>query len=218
MTDILDLVADQLDSNHVEEMSRAIGADTQQTKTALGALLPTMIGALASNSAETDGENRMHQALIRDHDGSILEHLGELFSEGKQVPESSGINPKTTMGESILEHIFGGQKPKVEERVGSASGLSSGQVIKLMMMVAPLLMGVLGRKQKQDDLSPGGLGDLLRQNERRMESQIQSRDQPSTQASEGGSLLGRMLDRDGDGDFDMMDMVKIGTGKLFGGK
>jgi hypothetical protein len=31
-------------------------------------------------------------------------------------------------------------------------------------------------------------------------------------------MLGRMFDQDGDGDFDMMDVVKFGMGRFFGRK
>ena len=38
----------------------------------------------------------------------------------------------------------------------------------------------------------------------------------AVEKSNGGSLIGRMLDQDGDGDFDMSDMAKMAMGKLFG--
>jgi hypothetical protein len=37
------------------------------------------------------------------------------------------------------------------------------------------------------------------------------------EASSGSSsLIGKIFDQDGDGDFDMMDVMKFGAGKLFG--
>ncbi len=79
--------------------------------------------------------------------------------------------------------------------------------MKLLMMLAPLLMGALGKRRQQEDLSPGGLGDWLQGESDRVEA-----------STGGGGLIGRMLDQDGDGDFDMMDMMKFGAGKLFGGR
>jgi hypothetical protein len=35
---------------------------------------------------------------------------------------------------------------------------------------------------------------------------------------QGGGFLARMLDQDGDGDFDISDMAKLAMGKLFGRK
>lgn len=74
-----------------------------------------------------------------------------------------------------------------------------------MALLAPLLMGILGKKRQQADLSPGGLGELLRAERNQVEA-----------ATAGGGLLGRLFDQDGDGDFDMLDVMKFGAGKLFG--
>ena len=38
----------------------------------------------------------------------------------------------------------------------------------------------------------------------------------SVEQSTGGSLIGRMLDQDGDGDFDLSDMAKMAMAKIFG--
>ena len=77
--------------------------------------------------------------------------------------------------------------------------------MKLMAMLAPLLMGVLGKRRKDDNLSSGGLGDLLRGEKKQSESD-----------SLAGGLMARMFDQDGDGDFDMFDMMKFGAKKMFG--
>ena len=74
--------------------------------------------------------------------------------------------------------------------------------MKLMMMLAPLVLAYLGRRKRQEQLNGDQLGEHL-QTERR-----------SVEAG-GGGFLGRMLDQDGDGDFDMMDVIKFGAGKLF---
>lgn len=82
-----------------------------------------------------------------------------------------------------------------------------GQSTKLMMILAPVLMGVLGQQRKSKGLSPDGLGEMLRQEKASVQ-----------QSADGGSMLGRMFDQDGDGDFDMMDVVKFGMGRFFGRK
>ena len=203
--DLLDLIGSHLNQDTLQTLSRNIDATPEQTQSAIGAALPTLIGALARNASEPEGQQQLHRALSNDHDGSLLDNLGSLFAPEKSA--APGVTERTTSGGAILDHILGKRKPRVEENIGKASGLSGGQVMKLLMMLAPLVMGALGKRRKQEDLSPGGLGDLLRGENERVES-----------ASGGGGLIGRMLDQDGDGDFDMMDMMKFGAGKLFGGR
>ena len=200
MSDLLDLARQQLQGDTINSLSQSIGATPDQTQQAIGAILPSLLGGLARNASNPEGEEQLHNALQRDHDGSLLDHLGGLFG-GSQAPP---VSEKTTQGGAILDHILGNKRQRVETGVSQSSGLSSGQVMKLMAMLAPLLMGILGKKSQQSELSPGGLGELLRDESQQVES------------SAGGGLLSRMLDQDGDGDLDMMDMMKFGAGKLFG--
>ncbi|MGB7342909.1 MAG: DUF937 domain-containing protein [Pirellulaceae bacterium] len=205
MSNLLDLVGQYLDDDSVAAISNQIGADPAQTQQAISAALPTLLGAITRQASEPGGAAQLHNALQNDHDGSILDHLGSLF--GGKEPAAPEVSQRTTDGGSILDHILGNRKSRVEDGVSRASGLSSGQVMKLMVLLAPLLMGALGKRRKQEDLSPGGLGDLLKSERKEVESK-----------TFGGGLISKMFDQDGDGDFDMMDMMKFGAGRLFGKK
>ena len=203
MSALLDLVGQYLDDDSVENISKTIGAQPEQTKQAIGAALPTLLGAITRNASDADGKERLHRALANDHDGSILDHLGSLF--GGKEPEAPAVSKRTTSGGSILDHILGSRRPRVEEGVSRASGLSAGQVMKLLPMLAPLLMGAIGKKRKQEDLSSSGLASWLGGGRKEVESK-----------TFGGGLISKMFDQDGDGDFDMMDMMRFGAGRLFG--
>ncbi|MEM9588797.1 MAG: DUF937 domain-containing protein [Planctomycetota bacterium] len=205
MSELLDSLRSQLGDEQIEALSRSLGANPDQTKQAIGAAMPTLLGALARNASDSSGQERLHQALVRDHDGSLLDHLGGLF--GGQTPApTGGMTAKTAAGDAILNHMLGGRKQRVEAGISKASGLSGGQSMQLMATLAPMLMGILGKKRQQANLSPGGLGDLLRGESEQVEA--------STGAK--GGFVARMLDQDGDGDFDVMDVVKFGMSRLFG--
>lgn len=202
MSGLIDLASDFLTQDRVGSMSETIGASPEQTKSAIGALLPTLIAGLARNASKPGGKEALNSALEKDHDGTILDHLGSLFSG---QPQEAPISQRATEGGSILDHILGSRKARVEEGVSRSSGLSGGQTMRLMMMLAPLVMGILGRRKKEESLSSGGLGDLL------------ARDTEQVEANTGNSsFVGRIFDQDGDGDFDMMDVMKFGAGRLFG--
>lgn len=199
MSELLQQLGSQLDATQIQRLSELIGADTQQTSQAVSAVLPTLVGAMARQTEQPQHAAQLHQALQNDHDGSLLDHLGS-FLGGSEAP----VSQRSTAGERILDHVLGNRKNRVQDGVSRASGLTSSQSIKLMAMLAPILMGVLGKRQRQEKLSPSGLSEVLRGEEQ----------SAATQA--GGSLVGRLLDQDGDGDFDMMDVVKFGMGKMFG--
>jgi hypothetical protein len=72
-------------------------------------------------------------------------------------------------------------------------------------MVAPLIMGALGKAKRQQGFDAGGLAEMLGQQER-----------VARQASSSAvDVFARMLDSDGDGD-PMDDIVKMGSGLLGG--
>ncbi|MEA2327757.1 MAG: hypothetical protein QOE68_2716, partial [Thermoanaerobaculia bacterium] len=83
------------------------------------------------------------------HDGGILGNLGAILGGG------GGIGGK------ILGHILGARRGAVEQGVGRASGMNAQQVGQLLMMLAPLVMGVLGRMKKQQNVSAEKLPEVL---------------------------------------------------------
>lgn len=204
MSQLIDLISGHLGEENVDRISNSLGADRSQTEKAIAAALPTLLGAVTKNASEESGRQNLHNALVRDHDGSVLDHLGSLLGGAK--PEAAGgMTQKTTSGGAILDHILGGKRRRVEQGVSNVSGLDNRQSSDLMSMLAPILMGAIGKRRKQEDLSAGGLGDWLRG----------EREQAEPAQKSGGSLIGRMLDQDGDGDFDLFDVMKFGLGRVF---
>jgi hypothetical protein len=198
---LLEMLMDQLDSGGgVDAISRQLGAGRDQTSQAVAGALPALLAGLGKNSSEPTGASALLGALERDHDGSVLDDVAGFLGQGAGGGAGAGI----------LRHVFGGRQGAVESAIGSLSGLDSGKAGQLLTMLAPLVMGMLGKTQRERGLDAGGLTDLLGQERRVAE-------QRSPQAVD---MLGRLLDSDGDGDM-MDDIAKIGgglLGGLFGGK
>lgn len=179
MAQLIDLVQERLDDDAISQLSRQLGTDPDTTRQAIPAALTALLGGLSQNAAQPQGAQQLAGALSRDHDGSILDDL--LGALG-----GSGLGQQ---GGSILGHVFGGRRPAVENQVGQATGLDAGTAGRLLMMLAPLVLGALGRTQRQRGLDAGGLSDILGGERRRIE-----------QANPGNrGLLDSLLDRDGDG-------------------
>jgi len=205
MSSILDVLGSQLDASTLARLGDQVGATPEQTSAAVSAALPALLGALQRNSATPQGEAALGSALDRDHDGSILDNLGSLLGGG---PSPSHVRS--------LDHIFRDKRGRVEDVVAQRSGLDSGQVMKLLAMLAPLVLGALSRARQrsgpaaQSGGGGGGLGDLLGA------ALGGLRQQPGAAGGGGlggglGSILGGMLDRDGDGSF-LDDLLGGGGG------
>jgi hypothetical protein len=192
MSSLFSMLA-ELTGQENASLAEAIGADESATQNATRAALPLLLGALQRNASSPDGAASLQGALERDHDGSILDSLGDLTKD-----------PSITSGAGILKHAFGGKQQAVEQGVAESAGLSPAQVSRLLMTVAPMVMGMLGRARKEQDLDAGGLADMLTGERRAAESS----------APDLASLAGLLIDSDGDG-LDLGDISKIG-GSLLG--
>ena len=192
MPGIPDLVTQALQGDALRQLSQTIGADEQQTRQAALAALPLMLGQLQRNASTPQGAQALAGALDRDHDGGLLDNLGPLLGMLGGGAAAGGAAPASRALDAggILGHIFGGRQPAVEEGVARASGLDRGQVMRLLMMLAPIVMSALARQRRQGGADAAQLPDLLG-----------SAAQDAQRQAPGGLMgaLSGLLDRDGDG-------------------
>lgn len=128
--------------------------------------------------------------------GGLGDVLGSVLGGGNGT--GGGI------GGAILGHIFGSRQKQAADGLGQTTGLGAGNAMQLLAVLAPIVMAVLGRIKGNQNLDAGGLGEAL------------NRDDARTRSGGGvaGGLLGAVLDRDGDGDVDLSDLLSVGGGLI----
>lgn len=187
---LLDQLKQSLGPNALQQISHTLGTDSGTTSNAISAALPVLLGALASNASTPSGATALNNALDQ-HDGSVLDDVEGAMSQG------GGI------GEKILSHMLGNKQPVVANGIGNATGLDAGKTTALLAMLAPLVMGALGKAQRNGGLDAGGLASMLGQ----------ERNHITSSTGGLGGLLG-MLDQNNDGS--VVDDVMGIAGKMFG--
>ncbi len=192
MSSIFDMLTQQLGGDALEQIGTQLRANRTQTERAVPAALTSLMAGLARNSSRGDGASALAAALDRDHDGSALDDLPGLLT-----------HPEKASGQGILKHVFGARQGAVESALGQSTGLDSASAGKLLAMLAPLVLGALGRTQRQQRLDPGALAGLLEK-----ERQVAGQRAPADLG-----MLGQLLDADGDGDI-KDDVAKLGAGLL----
>ena len=206
MAGILDLLNSDLGKSIISGVAGSTGQDTNKTSSVLTMALPVLMKAMQRNSATPEGANGLMGALNK-HDGSILDNLGGLFD--------GGVNTDVLQdGGNILNHVLGSKQQGVEQVIGQKTGMDSDAISSILKTAAPLLMGVLGKQSRQDNVSDsnglgGMLGGLLGGNS----------------ADKEQSFLEQILDADGDGSIvdDVAGMIlgganqKSSTGGVLGG-
>ena len=185
-----------LQGQDIGNLASQVGGNEGETKNGVMAALPAMLAALGKNTGTEKGAEELNNALEKKHDGSILDNLSGYLS-----------NPDLKDGAGILNHLFGNQTSNVANAVSQSSGLDTNGSMKMLQMLAPILMGILGQQKKQNNLDAKGLGNLT--------SMLASNFGAEAGTSGIIETVTNLLDANKDGNVvdDIMGMV----GKFFGG-
>ncbi|HYG44009.1 MAG TPA: DUF937 domain-containing protein [Bordetella sp.] len=193
----------QLQGAPMQQLSQQLGTDAAQTRDAVGAALPMLLGTLGHNAAQPQGADALFGALQRDHAGGGTD-LGGLL--GSLLGGSAGAAGSPNDGGAILGHIFGNNQQRAEDTLGQATGLGGNNAAGLLKLLAPIVMAFLAQRMQGGGMDAGGLSTTLGQ----------ERDAARQQDGLGGGLLGSLLDQDGDGQVGLNDLLQIGGGLLNG--
>ena len=142
---------EQLLNSRADQIGARIGADPATTQQAISAALPALLAGLQQEATPGSG---LQEAIEQDHDGSILDDLPG-YLDG-----TANLSSRTTDGNGILEHVLGDRQQPVAQALGSKTGLDSGMIMQLLPLLAPIVMGMLGRQARSGSSESGGMGDL----------------------------------------------------------
>lgn len=150
--DILGMLNQQLsDPKALEELGKKAGARPDQAQNVAQNALPAILGALKQNAASPDGAKSLNKAL-EDHKN---DNVGDTANFLKNVDTNDGAK--------MLQHIFGNKNENVQKDLAQKSGVDTSQVFTLLAQLAPLVLGVLGNKKKEQGGSDvmGLIGNVL---------------------------------------------------------
>ncbi len=201
MSGIMDMITQQLGGNVMQQMASKLGGNSEGVQRATAAAVPMILAAIKRNAGSRQGAESLANALNKHSDGGMLGGLGSLLGGG-----SGGNASMMQEGGKILGHVFGGKQNNMAQQLGRATGIGGKGAGDLMSMLAPMVMGALGKAKAQNNMGVSGLQDLLNQ-----EHQTIQKRQPK----QLGMIEG-LLDADGDGDVDLSDILKKGSGLLGG--
>lgn len=146
---ITDLVTGGVGSKAISAIANLLNIEESKAKWLVAAAVPLMIAALNYNSKKgTEQEAGINKALDQ-HNGGILDQIGGLLGQGPTEDDNK-----------IVNHMFGSNTEMVKDNLAAKTGISTDKIGSVLAILAPLVMGYLG-KQKQEQSSGGGIGDLL---------------------------------------------------------
>ncbi|MEO8247428.1 MAG: DUF937 domain-containing protein [Chloroflexota bacterium] len=175
MTSSTDLLEQLLQPSSLDRISNQVGANPDQTRTAIQEGLPMLLAGLERNAADPQGAQSLQRALSEDRHADLLDDV-----QGYLTGARDG---KAANGSGILDHILGDRQEPAAQALGQRAGLSGGSILQILATLAPLVMGMLGKKSGSGS-SGGGFPDL---------GQILGQERQTAQA--GTPDIGSILDQ-----------------------
>ncbi|MBD1430023.1 MULTISPECIES: DUF937 domain-containing protein [Sphingobacterium] len=172
---ITDLITGGIGSKAISLVAKTLNIDESKAKWVVAAAVPLMIAALNYNSKKSKEKEEGINKALEKHNGGIFDQIGNLFGNGPSEDDNK-----------IVNHMFGSNTEVVKDNLAAKTGLSADKIGGALAILAPIVMGYLG-KQKQQESSSGGIGDIL--------GSVLGGGQSNSSAEGGilGSILGSVL-------------------------
>jgi sporulation protein YlmC with PRC-barrel domain len=153
MTDsIVSAISRFLTPELIGKMASVSGLDRGTTQSAVGAFVPAILSGLADLAAKPGGARQLADAIAEQPSG-MLSNLAQTLG---------GASMSAEKGSGILSSLLGGGV--LNTLVSTLSrfvGIGEGSTRTLMGLLAPVVLGVLGREQRSAGLETGGLARML---------------------------------------------------------
>jgi len=175
---LIDSVQQQLGPDQIDQISQQLGISPGVAHTAVTAALPMILAGMARHAQQPDGATTLDQAIAAHTD--VPNDAASVIAAGPPADAPTG-------GGGLLGRIFGSHRETVTGSVQQASGLDADQAKRLVLMLSPILLGMLARRQfgasGANANSPGALSGTLQQ-----EAHTAAQGAPHV-----GGLLGKLL-------------------------
>lgn len=233
---LIDAVMNELTQDHVDAVARQLGVSPTQAQNAIEQALPLLVGAMAKTHATGPGAQTLHGVLDSHAGLDVGGILASVLGAGGGAQQGGGLDEVLGsvlggrggargdgglgdvlgsvlgggnvggggLGSEVLGQIFGGRQNQANRGLGQTTGLGTQNAAQLLAMLAPIVMAVMARMRQQQGLGHGDVGRIL------------GGDVQRSQQGGGlvGGLMGAVLDRDGDGDVDLSDVMAAGGGLI----
>lgn len=153
---LLNLLKYQLGSSLTGQLSAFLGEDPKKVQSALDATLPAILSVFVKKAVDKTGADSIMNTIRQgNHDGSMLNYLTGLFSGG------SSTNSLMSSGDVLANQFLGNKRNVLTEAISSFSGTQRTSAASLVKLCMPLILGVIGKQVKNQNLDVTGLMNLL---------------------------------------------------------
>ncbi|MBC7406859.1 MAG: DUF937 domain-containing protein [Arcicella sp.] len=133
-----------------------LGEKEEKVVTAIEGLIPTFVGGLMKRAANEAGATTLMNVVKKgNHDGSIIEQLDNLL---KNKENFAGFVER---GNSVVSMLLPDKKSSIVAMISQFAGVRNSSATALLSVVAPLVVGKLGKLVDSQGLDKTGLANII---------------------------------------------------------
>lgn len=153
-TNLVSLVLQFLTPDVIAKIASTLGVDRNLIGKAVTAAIPALIGTLGGAASRPGGAQKLATEVSRQSPGILDTLSSAITGPGKTDLVNSGIGSLTSLlGTSSVPALAGA--------LGKFAGLNQATSSSLIGMLAPAVLGLLGRQKSAQGLDDSGLARLL---------------------------------------------------------
>lgn len=140
----------------MDKLGAALGMDSKQASSAFETASAVILGNVMKKAGSGSAGAKSIFDMANKVDPSMLDKLGDAFSGSGAAAEGF-----QKAGGGLLDSILGADQSGMISAIAKALGLDKDMIGKLLKMVAPIVVGMLGKQIKSQGLDVGGLTNFL---------------------------------------------------------
>jgi outer membrane protein OmpA-like peptidoglycan-associated protein len=138
------------------QLAAAIGETPEATERATKLAVPAMVAGLAEQaSSEAGAAHLLDTIRSGGHDGAITSTFGAALSSPDTRSEV------LAKGSGLLPSFFGAHTDDAASVLAHHTGMRRGSLTSLLAFAAPLVMGIVGKRARDENLDARGLSSML---------------------------------------------------------
>jgi hypothetical protein len=140
MPDLIQTVTSALPAGASSTIASLIGESPAATTAGIGAAIPALLaGAIQKSSTASGANDLVNQLKQMMAGGNPLDRIGSILAD------PNARSSYVTQGQGVAGSLLGGASDSVARTIGNAQGMSGSAVSSILALLAPLVLGALGR-------------------------------------------------------------------------
>jgi hypothetical protein len=157
VSNILELFSGGPSQSMVGAVSKMLGESEGGVQSAVGSLIPTLLGSMMQKSSTTQGASDLFKMVTGANvDPGLLSNVAGMLGGG------ASTDKLLSTGTSLVSGLLGGDKVSgLASALSSVAGIKAGSASSLISIAAPFLFGMIKKLVSERGLDSTGLANLL---------------------------------------------------------